>query len=603
MPQSGGASLVFEAAVVLAGVSVLAAALSSLRWARFHDAPIMEYAAWLIRRGDRPYVDFFDMNFPGTYLFHVLGQSIFGTGDISFRVRDLLVLVGGGYAMYRLLRPFTKLAAAVGVVLLATRYLVYGGAEQSLQRDWLVALLMIGAVALLMDGRGRRWQPMIAGGLLGYACTIKPQAVLVLGLAPVFLWLRARTESTQTTVVMALRAFVPVLTAAVVVVGLVLGWVVASGSWSGFTWMATKYLPLYSRLDSAGTPLGSTQDALSHSFTLARGRLEVPLLGFGVLVLLLRRRPPAQAARLVALALLLLAGFVYGVLGIKNWDYHFWPFTVAGLAVVAVAFSDLRAKRWAAWDTNAARWGSQACSAVFLFFFSREVGRTISAVRTQLSGLQHVHVADPLPRPWLVAMFLPLAMVAVADLLHAWWARAGDDGMPFVSLRKAWSSIAYGAMIVPLLAGTVFATTVALDPEHATPGMIFAPYPAWAVEHDKSVAALLRERARPGDRVQVLDTSGGGVDIALRAGLEPGSRFIYDFHFFHDVDTAVNATLRREMMQDLTRKQPRFILFYQGSWFVRTSYAAIGQFPELEQFLRGYRVISEDFFMRVLERV
>ncbi len=41
---------------------------------------------------------------------------------------------------------------------------------------------------------------------------------------------------------------------------------------------------------------------------------------------------------------------------------------------------------------------------------------------------------------------------------------------------------------------------------------------------------------------------------------------------------------------------------HQQSWFVRRSYAAVAAFPELDQYLRGYRVIFEDYVMRVLER-
>ena len=98
-------------------------------------------------------------------------------------------------------------------------------------------------------------------------------------------------------------------------------------------------------------------------------------------------------------------------------------------------------------------------------------------------------------------------------------------------------------------------------------------------------------RSRPGDRVQILDTTEGGADIALRAHLEPASRFIYDFHFFHDVGTAVNSKLRRELMKDLTRSRPRFFLFFAGNWGPRSSFDAISAFPELASFIAPYRVI------------
>ena len=107
--------------------------------------------------------------------------------------------------------------------------------------------------------------------------------------------------------------------------------------------MVTQYLPLYSKLNGNGFSYGTTHDAIAHAFTVSRGRPEVPLLSFGVAVLLLRRRPPEQVARLVAITLLLVWGFFYAVLGIKTWDYHYWPFIGASVAVVAVAFGDLQA--------------------------------------------------------------------------------------------------------------------------------------------------------------------------------------------------------------------------------------------------------------------
>jgi hypothetical protein len=587
--------------IAAAGALVLAVAILSLSWPRYHDGALMEYLAWSIRHGNRPYVDLFDMQFPGTYVFFCVGQYIFGTGDVSFRVRDLIVLTAGCYGMYRLLRPFGREASSVAVILLATRYLVYGGAEQSLQRDWLVALLVIGAVALLMDDTARRWKLVTAGVFFGYACTIKPHAVVFLALAPIILWLadrgRSPTEAPRTS--SALRQCVLVFAGAIAIIGAIIGWLVVSGSWSAFVWMATKYLPLYTHLDSGGHELGSTADALRSSFTLARGRPEVPLLGFGALVLLLRHRPAEQVARLAALTLVLLAGFAYAVLEIKNWPYHFWPFVLANVALVAVAISDVRARRWSSWKRPIATWASKICSFAFLVCFCREVGFTARAVSNQVSANQHVYFRDLLPRLWLVAIFLPLVLLAVADLAHASvfseFYKVESAGVPGL----AWSAAVVVTVAVPLLIGSISAVSITVDRDGSAE--FSSPYVAGITNRNEYVGELLQARAQPGDRVQILDTTGGAADIALRAGLQPASRFVEDFHFYHDVNSGVNAKLRRELMADLLRNQPRFILFFRRSWYVRMNYDDVARFPELARYLTRYRIIFEDGDMRVLE--
>src|SRR5215470_5389423 len=51
-----------------------------------------------------------------------------------------------------------------------------------------------------------------------------------------------------------------------------------------------------------------------------------------------------------------------------------------------------------------------------------------------------------------------------------------------------------------------------------------------------TLVAELRPRLRAGDRVQVFDTTEGGIHALLRLGVAEPTRFIYDFHFFYDTD-------------------------------------------------------------------
>lgn len=86
----------------------------------------------------------------------------------------------------------------------------------------------------------------------------------------------------------------------------------------------------------------------------------------------------------------------------------------------------------------------------------------------------------------------------------------------------------------------------------------------WAPADNPLKAALigqyLKERLHPGDTVQTLDWCAGGVHGALLAGARPATRFIYDFHFYHDVSSPYIQGLRRELLRELSQSRPRFIV-------------------------------------------
>lgn len=128
------------------------------------------------------------------------------------------------------------------------------------------------------------------------------------------------------------------------------------------------------------------------------------------------------------------------------------------------------------------------------------------------------------------------------------------------------------------LAGTLGVALVLL----ALKGVEAAPA-RW--EHDKEarVGVLveeLRARLRPGDTVQILDTSGGGAHALLRLRLRQPTRFVYDFHFFHDVDTPVVRALRAELIAGLDARPPRAIVLFEEGW-PTGGYERVDAFPEL----------------------
>ena len=107
-------------------------------------------------------------------------------------------------------------------------------------------------------------------------------------------------------------------------------------------------------------------------------------------------------------------------------------------------------------------------------------------------------------------------------------------------------------------------------------------------ERAAELAATLAPRLRPEDTVQVLDTTGGGVHALLRLGVTQPTRFLYDFHFFHDPGVPAVQRLRAEFMRDVTARPPRFVVLFDQGW-PSGGPERVETFPELAAWLATLR--------------
>jgi len=129
-----------------------------------------------------------------------------------------------------------------------------------------------------------------------------------------------------------------------------------------------------------------------------------------------------------------------------------------------------------------------------------------------------------------------------------------------------------------------------------------APWIAAKERRVTAVAADLRERISPGETVQVLDTTEGGIHALLRLRLRQPTRFLYDFHFFHDAETAYVRGLRSEFVRALEARPPRFVVMFERGW-PRGGYERISGFSELRQWLEGnYALDSQGDGYRIYAR-
>jgi hypothetical protein len=120
--------------------------------------------------------------------------------------------------------------------------------------------------------------------------------------------------------------------------------------------------------------------------------------------------------------------------------------------------------------------------------------------------------------------------------------------------------------------------------------------PAWItakLARVEAVAAALRPVVAAGGTVQVLDTTDGGIHALYRLGARQATRFLYDFHFYHDAGHPYVRRLRGELLAALEREPPAAVVLFERSW-PAGGYERLDGFPALRRWLaRGYRLARE----------
>jgi hypothetical protein len=116
------------------------------------------------------------------------------------------------------------------------------------------------------------------------------------------------------------------------------------------------------------------------------------------------------------------------------------------------------------------------------------------------------------------------------------------------------------------------------------------------------LTAALRPIVEAGGTVQVLDTTEGGVHALLRLHARSPSRFLYDFHFQHDVDHAYVKRLRAELMRALRARPPAAVVVLRSGW-PAGGYERLAGFAELQRWLaEGYGLMEEGDGFRLYRR-
>jgi len=113
----------------------------------------------------------------------------------------------------------------------------------------------------------------------------------------------------------------------------------------------------------------------------------------------------------------------------------------------------------------------------------------------------------------------------------------------------------------------------------------------WIDAKARRVAAITRDLGPlvpDGGTAQVLDVTEGGIHALFRLQLRQPTRFLYDFHFFHDESAPRIQGLRAELVRGLEQGRPAAVVVLRDSWLER-GYDRLDRFPELRDLLaRSY---------------
>ena len=228
--------------IVVAAAALALIAWHSLSWQMAVDAPLLAYLALAIDRwGAVPYRDLFDFNTPGAYLAYIALGRVFGYSEPGFRVADLTCLAIIAGTMIVVLRRLGAGVGAAAAFLFGVTYLGLGP-SMSLQREYLLLLPIVIAIAAALSDLPASLKAAIIGILIGGGATIKPQSGVLL---PVFLaWVIWNTpvglERLRVLVVGALAFALPVVA--------VVAWLWSTGGLPSFIDIARHYWPLYNEL-------------------------------------------------------------------------------------------------------------------------------------------------------------------------------------------------------------------------------------------------------------------------------------------------------------------------------------------------------------------
>ncbi len=347
--------VVLFSALILTAIPIF---VLSASWRLQHDGPIMMYCAWLMDKFNAvPYVDFFDMNAPGSYIAYWLIAKILGYGDFWLRVADFLLLGGILVATWDMQRIINRWVASASVLLFVVLY-IGGGPTLVLQREGMVLLGLV--LTTWIAVRPTRWHIRLRGFLIGLLFgaifVIRPAFAMMFPF-PVLFVIFDQEGIQNFRALKNIRSFLNRRTFEFILfIGLASGLILLamafylwqSGAWTPFWETVNGYWPSYLVLDTRLYRREGMDRLIFIVYKMleANSDMALPLGSLTILLgaLFVTRQNTRQYKYLLLIGGLFIAAFFYPITAGKFWAYHWMPSTYMGAVVSGLIF--IKAEKW-----------------------------------------------------------------------------------------------------------------------------------------------------------------------------------------------------------------------------------------------------------------
>lgn len=327
--------------------------VASLDWPLGYDTSFMHYVAYLINEhGFVPYRDIFEVNMPGSYLFHIIIGKLFGYSERAFRVIDIIWMSSTLIVTWLVMRPAGQITALSSCFLFGNIYLG-SGQDMSLQRDVIAILPVI--TALLISTRhylrhSSKLTYWLLGVLFALASLIKPHMAIGFPLIIVCNALCGNGEPrplrlTPTFIKQSAVGSVFALLGFLCTLAVPFLWIWQVGGIQSFWEIFSSFTPLYSQL-SENKELMETLPRFRYAVEqyLLFGGFRNLLIGalLGIFYVGIGQSSVSAKKLTIALFSLTLLYSVYVAIGGKFWHYHWMPYIYFASLCTALSLSLLR---------------------------------------------------------------------------------------------------------------------------------------------------------------------------------------------------------------------------------------------------------------------
>jgi hypothetical protein len=304
----------------------------SFGWRVRGDSVYIHYLAYLINEHDFvPYRDLFEINMPGTYLFHIAIGKLFGYSDYALRMVNIAWLTATFVVTWFIMKSFGRVTAFASCLLFGIIHLGFGP-DMSLQRDFIAILPIAIAILIIIQRKPNHsvnFINFLLGLLFAIVALIKPYHAIGLPVLIVYNCIYDSNESVKTLLKSCIVGGIFALFGFILILIIPFIWLWRIGALQAFLDIFSSYTPLYAQISGDL----KVRDTFSHimytlySYTNFK-KLGILLMAsfFGVYLVLTKSLSVATKRLSILLLLLSILYAISAAIGGKLWSYHLMPY-------------------------------------------------------------------------------------------------------------------------------------------------------------------------------------------------------------------------------------------------------------------------------------